>query len=194
VLDYEGGTFIKLDLGFTPSPSGGGLFLLQAEEVGDVFALLNGYEPSLDAPDRLEATALVTVMGVTQSVYGYPNEEAFWNDSRGDVGHGFYEVQESAWHSNLLEYNTRTYGSRNAVWSPPSESDQPRHFFVGSKDVSGQFLARGLRVECFTDTPYKQVRDEALRRMDNWGYRRTRDVRPAEPKATQVRTYPPDLM
>jgi hypothetical protein len=191
VLDYEGGTFIKLDLGFTPSPSGGGMSLLQAEEVGDVFVLLYGYTPSLDAPNRQEATALVTVIGLSQSVYGYPNEEAFWSDSRGDVGHGFYEVQESAWHSHLMEYNKRTYGSRNTGWTPPSEREQPRHFFVGSKDVSAQFLARGLRVECFTDTPYTQVRHEALRRMDN---RWNRDGRPADPGATQVHTYPAGLM
>jgi hypothetical protein len=69
VLDYEGGTFVKLDLGFTPSPSGGGLCLLQAEEVDDVFVLLHGYTPSMAAPDRKEATALVTVMGLSQSVF-----------------------------------------------------------------------------------------------------------------------------
>ena len=89
MLDYEGGTFVKLDLGFTPSPSGGGLSLLQEEEVHDGFLLLYGYTPGLDAPERPEATALVTIMGLSQFVFGYPNEEAFWLDSRGDVVHGF---------------------------------------------------------------------------------------------------------
>lgn len=131
VLDYTGGTFVKLDLGFTPSASGGGLCLLQAEEVHDVFLLLYGYTPNLDAPDRQEATALVTVIALNQSVFGYPNEEAFCFDSRGDVGHGFYEVQESAWNSNILEYNMRTYGSRNKDWNPPDRDEQPHHFFIG---------------------------------------------------------------
>ena len=112
VLDYTSGIFVKLDLGFVPSPSGGGLSLLQAEEVHDMFVLLHGYTPDLDTPDRREATALVTVMGLIQSVFGYPNEEAYWLDSRGRLGHGFYEVQGSGWHANILEYNRRTNGSR----------------------------------------------------------------------------------
>jgi hypothetical protein len=70
----------------TPSPSGDGLCLLQEKEVHDVFVLLAGCTPSLDAPDRKQATALVTVVGLIQSVFGYPNEEAFWFDSRGDPG------------------------------------------------------------------------------------------------------------
>lgn len=190
VLDFTGGTFVKLDLGFTPSPSGGGLCLLQAEEVHDVFVTMYGYTPGLDAADRQEATALVTVMGLSQSVFGYPNEEAFWFDSRGDVGHGFYEVQDSAWNSNLLEYNKRTYGSRHKDWAMHGEHEQPRHFFVGSKDVSAQFLAQGLRVECFTDRPERQVRDEAMRRIDNWWHWQHRDGRPADPGATLVSSYP----
>lgn len=187
MLDYTGGNFVKLDLGFTPSPSGGGLCLLQAEEVNDVFVLLYGYTPSLDAPDRQEATALVTVTALSQSVFGYPNEEAFWLDGRGDVGHGFYEVQDSAWHSNIMEYNKRTYGSRNEHWTPSTEGEQPRHFFVGSKDDSAQFLARGLRVESFTDWSYRRVRDEAIRRMDNWW---KPDRWPSDSGATLVRSYP----
>jgi hypothetical protein len=189
VLDYTGGTFVRLDLGFVPSPSGAGLCLIQAEEVHDVFVLLYGYTPGLDAPDRQEATALVTVIGLNQSVFGYPNEEAFWYDNRGDVGHGFYEVQDSGWHANILDYNRRTYGSRNPTWQMQGMFESPRHFFVGSKDDSAQLLAQGLRVESFTDRSYRQVRDEAIRRMDNW-YSWSRDGRPADPGATFVRSYP----
>lgn len=189
MLDYRGGTFVKLDLGFTPSPSGGGLCLLQAEEVHDAFVLLHGYTPSLDSPDRKEATALVTVTGLSQSVFGYPNEEAFWCDDRGEVGHGFYEVEGSRWHSNVLEYNRRTYGSRHPERQLGGEYEPPRHFFVGSKDVSAQFLARGLRVESFIDRPYRAVQAEAIRRMDDWS---RSGGQPQDPGAILVRSYPGD--
>ena len=63
-----------------------------------------------------------------------------------------------------------------------------RHFFIGSKDVSAQFLAEGLRVEPFTDRPYKAVRDEALRRMENWY--EERDALPSQGR--HVRSYPND--
>ena len=88
MLDDEGGSFIELDLRFTPSPSGGSLGLLQQEEVHDGFLLLHGYAPSRNSQDRREATALVTIVGLSQSVFGYPNEEAFWLDGRGEgLGH-----------------------------------------------------------------------------------------------------------
>jgi hypothetical protein len=80
MLDYQSGAFVRLDLGFRPWPSGGGMFMLQQEEAHDGFMLLCGCTPSLDAPDRKEAIALVTIVGLCQSVFGYPNEEAFWSD------------------------------------------------------------------------------------------------------------------
>ncbi len=126
-------------------------------------------------------------------MFGYPNEEAFWFDSRGDVGHGFYEVQGSSWNSNVLENNKRTYGSRHKDWQMHGKHEAPLHFFIGSKDVSAQFLAQGLRVESFTDRPYRLVRDEAMRRMDNWWYWWDRDGRPVDPGSTVVRSYPDDL-
>jgi hypothetical protein len=192
VLDYTSGTFVKLDLGFTPSPSGGGMTLFQEEEVHDAFLLLCGYAPGLDAPDRAEATALVTVIGLSQSVFGYPNEEAFWYEDRGDVGHGFYEVHGSRWQSNILEYNQRTYGSHHSSPAMEGKYASPRHLFVGSKDVSAQFLAYGLRVETFTDRPYRAVREAALRRLDQWYEWHRRDRRPIEPGAKGVHSYPED--
>ena len=190
MLDYTGGTFVKLELGFTPSPSGGGLCLLQAEEVHDAFVLLHGYTPSLDASDREEATALVTVQGLNQSVFGYPNEEAYWCDYRGRLDHGFYEVQGSQWHLNLIEYNRRTYGSRNRTVELGGKFEKPHHFFIGSKDDSAQFLAQGLRVEPFADRTYNDVRDLAMRRLDGWFERAYQNKRPADDGAISVMSFP----
>jgi hypothetical protein len=156
VLDYDGGAFIELDLGFTPSPDGGGMSFLQQEEVHDAFLLLHGYTPGLDAPGRKEATALVTIIGLSQSVFGYPNEEAFWFDPRAEeLGHGFYELQGSRWRENINDYNRRTYGSRpgNTDWHLGGKYENARHFFIGSKDVSAQVLAQGLRIESFHGPP-----------------------------------------
>ena len=34
--------------------------------------------PDLDSPNRVECPALVTGIGFTQLVFGYPSEEAYW--------------------------------------------------------------------------------------------------------------------
>lgn len=193
MLDFENGTFVELDLGLTPSASGGGLCLLQQEEVHDAFLLLSGYTPRSDTSDRRDAIALVTVVGVSQSVFGYPNEEAFWFDSRGSLDHGFYELQGSGWKSNVLEYNRRTYGSHHNTWSMGGKFDQARHYFVGSKDVSAQFLAQSLRVETFLDQPYRAVLAIAAARLADWFNWAQTEARPIDPGADLVRSHPAEL-
>jgi hypothetical protein len=163
VLDDRFGTVIALDFPFTVSPSGGGLAVFCEEEIGDAFVLLGGYTPSVNDPDRAEALALVTVKGVAQAVYGYPNEGAFRKDPRGGLGHGFYEIVGSRWVVNINGYNRRSYGA-NYHGSAAST----RHFFIGSKDASAQFLARDIAVEVFVGRSFKDVRSEALARLDRW--------------------------
>ena len=130
---------------------------------------MHGYTPrDLKAPQRQKAIALITVSGVMQSIFGYPNEEAFWKDPRGDIGHGFFEVVDSLWIDEINSYNIATVGtecmSRSAA----------RHFFIASKDVSAQFVARDLAVEVFTGQTSdwmhgthtsSWVQGEALRRL-----------------------------
>ncbi len=80
-----------------------------------------------------------------QSVFGYPNEDAFERDRRGDgLGHGFFEIEGSSWLTNLHEYNRETIES-----DIPISGDVPRHYFIGSKDGSCQMLCRELLVEPF---------------------------------------------
>jgi hypothetical protein len=113
----------------------------------------------LKAADRQEAIALITIRGVVQSIFGYPNEEAFWKDPRGDLGHGFFEVADSPWTDEINDYNVATFGTEYMSGSAA------RHFFIGSKDASAQFLARDLAVEVFTGQPSDWVHGEALRRL-----------------------------
>lgn len=169
VMDHSRGRFVELDFGFTPSPAGGGLFLYQTEEAVNSYAILHGYTPrDLKAPDSQRAIALITISQVVQSIFGYPNEEAFWRDPRGNIGHGFFEVIDSPWSDEINTYNVATFGTK---YIPGSAV---RHFFIGSKDVSAQFLARDLAVELFTgqttdwvhgEHTSNWVQAEALRRL-----------------------------
>ena len=163
MLDDRYGTLVALDFPFTVSPSGGGLSMYCEEEIGDAYVVLGGYTPSLAAPDRAEGLALVTVKRVRQVVYGYPNEEAFWKDPRGPLGHGFYEVIGSRWADNVDDYNRRSYGVDYFA-----SASRPRHYFIGSKDASAQFLAGDLAVDVFVGRSFKDVRAEALARLDRW--------------------------
>jgi hypothetical protein len=163
-MDDEHGTPIRLDFPFEVQPSGGGMCVFLEEEVHDAFLVMLGYAPGLKDPDRQEAAALVTITGVVQAVYGYPNEEAFWKDPRGDLGHGFHEVVGSRWADRVNEYNRRSFGA-DAFY----DLESLRHFFVGSKDSSAQFLAKDLVVDVFVGKPFSDVRAEALKRLDRWG-------------------------
>lgn len=186
MLDYDTGEFIELDLGFTPTPTGGGLRLFQQEEVHDGFLLVCGHALSGKSPVGAEATALVTIVGLSQSVFGYPDEEAFWRDGRGELSQGFYELARSKWLENVHEYNRRTAEGRDANLRLRGKYVGARHLFVASRDVSAQFLAQGLRVEVFTDRPPRAVRDEALSRLDTWSQRHG----VFSPGDRPVRSYP----
>lgn len=158
MLDYLHGTPKRLDVGFVPSPSGGQMHLWQNEEGHRCYVLVDGYAPKLDAPDRVETVALITGVGCVQSVFGYPNEEAFWKDPRGDIGHGCFEIEGSEWEANLQDYNRRTLGSDYHFPGPL------HHYFVGSKDGSCQMLAQHLEVEVFPDKKRWQVIELVNRR------------------------------
>ena len=69
VMDDQHGSPVRLELDFVISPSGGALTTLLAEDFHVGYAVVAGYSPSLDAMDRREAVALVTVRHVVQAVF-----------------------------------------------------------------------------------------------------------------------------
>jgi hypothetical protein len=165
VVDDTNGEVRELDFPFTVSLSGGGLFVLQMEERRNAYAILIGYTPSLEAADRRECVALITVRGVLQSVYGYPNEEAYWHDPRGEIGTRVVEIVGSTWADEIDSYNERTFGT------PYPWSRQRRHFFLGSKDASVQFLATDIEIDLFAEplgSAFEQARQVALTRLDTY--------------------------
>ncbi len=166
MLDHLTGTPRRLDVGFVPSPSGGQMHFWIDEEVGNSYVVLLGYAPDLYAPDRVEALALVTGWGCVQSVFGYPNEDAFWKDPRGALGHGCYEIEGSSWETNIQAYNRRSFGA-----DVPFTAEL-HHYFIGSKDGSCQILARSIEVEVF---PRKSRREvvEIVNERDQERFRET---------------------
>jgi hypothetical protein len=161
MLDYLGGTPRRLDVGFTPSPSGGQMYFWQEEEVHNCFLVMLGYTPDFAAAGSIETSALITGVGFVQSVFGYPNEDAFWKDPRGELGHGCYEIEGSQWEANLNDYNRRSFGDAYSAIGPL------HHYFVGSKDGSCQILARDLQVEVFpAGWTFNEVIEESQRRMN----------------------------
>ena len=173
VVDDVNGTVRELDIPFTGEPSGGGLFVLQNEESQNAYVLLIGYTPSLDAEARHECVALFTVRKVVQGVFGYPNEEAYWHDPRGEIATRVVEIVGSKWADEIDSYNERTYGTA-LPWP------QTRHFFLGSKDASVQFLASDIAIDLFSEQPmssaFQQAKQVALKRLD------TPDLRHPPPK------------
>jgi hypothetical protein len=88
------------------------------------------------------STAIVTAVVCHQSVFGYPNDEAWQRDPRSDDGgasYGFYEVIDSTWPDRLTAYNRRNF--------PHFPTDWGRHFVVTCHDASAQFLAHDLTIE-----------------------------------------------
>lgn len=146
------GPLLELDLGVIPSPAGAGALVLHDEEGPDCLVVMHVHRPA----DRTELAAIATFHHCEQSVFGYPNDEAY--DAVEGAGYGFYEVLDSDWSSRLWEFNLRRFPLAHPG-SHPS-----RHYFMGCHDASGQFLARDLSVEV-VEEGYTAALRRALRRM-----------------------------
>lgn len=100
------------DHGVIPAPSGAGALLLHAEEGLDCLLVLGVFRPA----DKAQLTAIVTFEQCMQSVFGYPNDEAYWHDPRGPAGdppgYGFFEVLDSTWPGRLITYNRHAFPDR----------------------------------------------------------------------------------
>jgi hypothetical protein len=146
------------DYGVIPAPSGAGALLLHAEEGLDCLVVLGVFRPA----DKAQLTAIVTFEHCMQSVFGYPNDEAYWHDPRGAAGdrpgYGFFEVLDSAWPGRLIAYNRHAFPDRT-----PSHYAAMRHFFIGCHDASGEFLAKDMRIE-LTSQGYEHAARDALQR------------------------------
>ena len=146
------------DHGVIPAPSGAGALLLHAEEGLDCLLVLGVVRQA----DKARLTAIVTFKGCMQSVFGYPNDEAYWHDPRGAAGdrpgYGFFEVLDSAWPGRLIAYNRHAFPDRT-----PSHYATLRHYFIGCHDASGQFLAREMTIE-LTSGSYAEAARETLQR------------------------------
>lgn len=140
--------------GVIPSPSGPGAVLLHDEVGGDCIVVLRAHQ--LD--DKSTPVALVTFSGCVQSLFGYPNDEAYSNDPRGELSYGFFEGVNSDWPRRLSEYNKRSF--------PEGEGFTGlRHFFVGFHDASAEFLAEDIGVELFHGDGFQEVLQVAMARV-----------------------------
>jgi hypothetical protein len=143
--------------GLMTGPSGAGAVVIHAEEGLDCHVVLG----VLRLADKANKVAIVTLRGCMQSVFGYPNDEAYWRDpgAGGDgPGYGFYEVLSSTWPGRLIAYNRHAFPD-----STPSHYSALRHFFIGCHDASGEFLAEDLTVE-ITDGSYHDALRGAVNR------------------------------
>lgn len=83
--------------------------VIHAEEGRDCRVVLGVFRPA----DKAHKIAIVTLVRCMQSVFGYPNDEAYWCDPRGGAGdrpgYGFYEVLSSIWPQRLIAYNRHAF-------------------------------------------------------------------------------------
>jgi hypothetical protein len=150
VLDDSDLEFVELILDFSPSPSGTGLYFLQEEEAHRCYLVCAGCSPRGEYSSP--AVALITFWGVVQTIFGYPNVDAWESDPRLSEATGaIYEVVGSRCKQDLIAYNRRTFetGRRAAESSTDRFFDSEyfsgwplRHYFVAGHDGSCQALAR----------------------------------------------------
>ena len=145
------------ECGVITAPSGAGAVMIHTEEGDCLIVLL-----VLRLADKARKVAIATLERCQQSVFGYPNDEAYWHDPRGAAGdspgYGFYEVLSSTWNERLFAYNRHAFPD-----STPSHYSTLRHFFIGCHDASGEFLAENLTVE-LTDGSFDEALGEAMNR------------------------------
>lgn len=189
MLERLEGTVRALDFdGWRPSPSGGDMVVVQQEEVHHCLVVVSVSARRSGYASLQEATAVAHFSLPVQTVFGYPNEEAYWHDPRGIEQHGFYEILDSSWAESLRRYDRATSGRRRSGDTPRDrpEADWPigtlRHFFVGSKDSSFQALARDIDVTIDETRPFEEIANEAFARILRWNVdemlRDRRDLRP----------------
>lgn len=143
--------------GVIPGPSGAGVVVIHVEEGRDCRVVLR----VIRAADKADKIAIVTLARCVQSVFGYPDDEAYWHDPRGAAdsgspGYGFYEVLSSTWPLRLAAYNRHAFPDR-------TPAHLGRHFFIGCHDASGEFLADDLTVE-ITDSDFASALQKAVNR------------------------------
>ena len=145
--------------GVIPTPSGAGALLLHAAEGRDCFLVLSVFRPA----DKANLVAIVTFESCMQSIFGYPNDEAYSHDPRGESGdrpgYGFFEVLDSTWPGRLIAYNEHAFPNR----TPPHYATL-RHYFIGCEDASGEFLADAMKIEV-TTASYDDAAHDAMRRL-----------------------------
>lgn len=147
------------NFGVIPSPSGADTLLLHGENDADCLLVMQVFKKA----DHSNEVAIVTFTNCQQSIFGYPNDEAYESDPRGTIGdeasYGFFEVLSSSWPARLAEYNRRAF--------PDTRIDSYqalRHYFVGCHDASGEFLAEDLHVE-LPGGDYRTIAQIALDRL-----------------------------
>lgn len=103
--------------GVIPAPSGASAVMIHAEEGRDCRVDLRVTR----AADKTDKIAIVTLARCMQSVFGYPNDEAYWHDPQGTgdgdrPGYGFYEVLSSTWPHRLAACNRRAFPDRTPAY------------------------------------------------------------------------------
>jgi len=85
--------------------------------------------------------AVLTFLGCTQSVYGYPNDEAqVGHPMYSDWAYGIYEAVGSDWLERLELQNRISFP--NQRWDA-----EKHHYIVTFPELMGEFLADGVQVE-----------------------------------------------
>jgi hypothetical protein len=174
MLESFEGTVRELDFdGWRPSPSGGDMVVVQQEEVHVCTVVVSVSAKRPGRGSLRGAVAVADLSAPAQTVFGYPNEEAYGHDPRG-LEHGFYEILDSPWAENLRRYNRATYGRSRSNRQPGRErpAEWPtgalRHFFIGSKDASFQALALDIDVTIDETHSFDEIASEAFSRIRRW--------------------------
>ncbi|MFF4902661.1 hypothetical protein [Streptomyces sp. NPDC001068] len=128
MLQEDGPRAVEIDLGHGMVTIGGGLLLM--DEHG-----CHVLVPDRDGSGVLD----VTFVACTQSVFGYPNDEAQEGHplARG-LAYGVYEVLGSDWAQRLEQQNRVRFPE--VRWQPK------RHFLMLMHESMGEFLADDVRV------------------------------------------------
>lgn len=134
MLQEESPRIVELDLGHKLTTTGGGQLLMDE----------HGCHVLMPAMDDLGVLD-VTFVACTQSIFGYPNDEAQggYPLARG-LAYGVYEVFGSDWAQRLEQQNRVCFP--DVRWAPK------RHFLMLMHESMGEFLADDVRVEFHSNT------------------------------------------
>lgn len=151
---------VKYDLGCLPEAAVSGPMFIQTER--SAYLLFNAMREASETHRVHAGTAVVELPDCLITRFGHPNDEGRWKyPFYQDVTYGIYEVINSGWVKQLMEFRKVRFPNPNPDWWGP----EGRHFIFTFHDSSFECICGAPKATTTTE-PRTTVHQKLLERIE----------------------------